>query len=340
MEHIDSSYLTELFLGIDVGNSFFLNYFPYSQTHTQDLIAFDERKDSLLVTPYAHPRAEAPTIEKESYETRHLKPAYLKDKREFDPHELSFRSFGENLTANLSQSDRLELALISALKEQKEFFLRRLEQMAGEILLTGKLSIVSEAFSYAVDFKKDPSLNIKLTEKDSWSAEKSDVLENIEEWSARSLDKSGATINSLVFGKKAWNLFRKNKAVKELLDIRRGDTSSITIAPNLIGRGVSYKGLLGEYKTFVHLGKYIDPHLGEVRPFVPDNTVLLLSDQIEGTKHFGAIKDFEANLQSVPFFVKKIVKDDPSALFLLAQSAPLLVPGKVNASLSAEVCAF
>jgi hypothetical protein len=337
MDDLSPLYLTELFAGIDVGSNFFLSFFPYTISHSQDLIAFDEKQDSLLITPYAHPRAEAPVIEKESYKARYLKPAYLKDKREFDPHDLSFRSFGENISANLSQDQRLELALTAALREQKEFFFRRLEQMACEIISSGKLSIVSDTLAYSVDFQRDPSLTVKLLEKDLWSSEKADIIEQIEDYSSRCLDKSSATINTIVMGKKAWNAFRKNKAVKDLLDTRRGDSSSISIAPDLIGKGISYKGLFGEYKVFVHMGKYSDPHLGQVKPFVSDTSVLLLSDHIEGTRHFGAIKDFKANLLSIPFFVKQIIKEDPSAMYLLAQSAPLLVPGRVNASMSLEV---
>lgn len=336
---LNSQYLTELFGGIDVGQQyFFLNYFPYVQTHQQDVIAFDESHDSLLVTPYAHPRVEAPTIEKESYKTRYLKPAYLKDKREFNPHEFSFRSFKEALPGNLSQAERKELALVATLREQKEIFYRRLEQMACEVISTGKLSILGNSVSYTIDFQKHPSLTIKLTDKDSWSMEKTDVLDHLENWSSLALDKSGATIDTLVLGKKAWNIFRKNKAVRELLDIRRGDSSTVTISPAQMFRGLTYKGAIGEYKIYVHSGKYEDPHLSQVKPFVPDNAVLALSNQIEGIKHFGAIKDFEADLQAVPFFVKKIVKDDPSALFLLAQSAPLLIPTRVNACVYAEVC--
>ncbi len=337
MEIFSSSYLTEIFGAIDVGPGFFLSYFPYSQTHAQDLIAFDERQDSLLVTPYAHPRAEAPTIEKESYKTRYLKPAYLKDKREFNPHELSYRSFGESITANLSKEERLELALMSVLKEQKEFFFRRLEQMACEVITSGKLSIVSSTIAYAIDFQRDPSLNVKLSEKDLWTADKADILDQIEEWSSRCLDKSGATVDTIVMGKKAWAAFRKNKSVKDLLDLRRGDSSTVDVAPSLIGKGVSYKGLFGEYKILVHMGKYADPHSQQIKAFISETSVVLLSSHIEGVRHFGAIQDFEANLMAVPFFVKKIIKDDPSAMYLLAQSSPLLIPGRVNASLCAEV---
>ena len=62
----------------------------------------------------------------------------------------------------------------------------------------------------------------------------------------------------------------------------------------------------------------------------------MLSSEINGTRHFGTIKDLKANMRAVPFFSKMIERDDPSAMFLLSQSAPLLVPERVNASMTIE----
>ena len=92
------------------------------------------------------------------------------------------------------------------------------------------------------------------------------------------------------------------------------------------------KGFIGPYRILVHTGSYADPFDNKVKRYVPEDAVLLLSNHIEGIKHFGAIKDRQAKLRAVPYFVKSVETQDPSNLYLLAQSAPLLVPKRINGS--------
>jgi hypothetical protein len=57
----------------------------------------------------------------------------------------------------------------------------------------------------------------------------------------------------------------------------------------------------------------------------------------DGVRHFGAIRDLDAGIQARQYFVKSWREPDPSRQFLLMQSAPLLVPYRPNAVLSATV---
>jgi hypothetical protein len=66
-------------------------------------------------------------------------------------------------------------------------------------------------------------------------------------------------------------------------------------------------------------------------------TVLVGSTGIDGVRHFGAIRDLKAGIQARQYFVKSWEEEDPSRRFLLMQSAPLLVPYRPNAVLSATV---
>ena len=54
-------------------------------------------------------------------------------------------------------------------------------------------------------------------------------------------------------------------------------------------------------------------------------------------EHHGAIKDEAAGLQPLEFFSKSWTVEDPSARILLMQSAPLVVPYRVDASFCATV---
>src|SRR5690349_5127554 len=119
MQEIAPDYLTETFSGIDVGQGFFLRYYPLTQIHEQEYISFDEDEDSLLISPYVSPRAKAKPIEKKPYKTKVFRPAYLKDKREFNPYDMKYRVYGESISQPLSPESRLSLSLVSSMREMK-----------------------------------------------------------------------------------------------------------------------------------------------------------------------------------------------------------------------------
>jgi len=58
---------------------------------------------------------------------------------------------------------------------------------------------------------------------------------------------------------------------------------------------------------------------------------------VEGYRAFGAIRDEEAGYQPLPYFSKSWIEKDPAVRWLLLQSAPLMVPYRINGSLSAQV---
>jgi hypothetical protein len=96
-------------------------------------------------------------------------------------------------------------------------------------------------------------------------------------------------------------------------------------------------GRMGDYAIYTYSGTYTDPEDGQVKQILPANTVLVGSSGVDGVRHFGAIRDLDAGIQARQYFVKSWVVPDPSRRFLLMQSAPLLVPYRPNALLSATV---
>jgi Phage major capsid protein E len=102
-------------------------------------------------------------------------------------------------------------------------------------------------------------------------------------------------------------------------------------------QGGTFMGRIDGMNHFVYVDYYIDPLDNTEKAFLPDGTVMLLTPQIEGTRAFGAIEDEDAGFQSLSHFPKSWKEDDPSARYLMMQSAPLIVPTRVNASFSATV---
>ncbi len=70
---------------------------------------------------------------------------------------------------------------------------------------------------------------------------------------------------------------------------------------------------------------------------VPDNTVILASKNLEGVRAFGAIMDEDFAYGALPYAPKSWVEKNPSRRQILMQSAPVVIPSRVNAALSAKV---
>ncbi len=70
---------------------------------------------------------------------------------------------------------------------------------------------------------------------------------------------------------------------------------------------------------------------------IPDGTVLGVSDQLNGTRAYGAIKDPEFAYGAMAYAPKSWTQKDPAQRFLMLQSAPLVIPSRVNACLAATV---
>jgi hypothetical protein len=66
---------------------------------------------------------------------------------------------------------------------------------------------------------------------------------------------------------------------------------------------------------------------------------VLTGPSVRGVRCFGAIQDFDANLQALAMFPKMWRSDDPSATFIMTQSAPLMVPVNPNNTFRARVVA-
>jgi hypothetical protein len=132
-----------------------------------------------------------------------------------------------------------------------------------------------------------------------------------------------------------WKAFRSHAEVKTRLDRWRNDSTMKADAVRF--EGLVYMGQVDQFNIYVYSGWYVDPATGTETAMLPAGTVICTAgDAVEGVRHFGAIMDHDS-LQAIPYYAKSWVEQDPSMRYLLMQSAPLLVPYRVNATLRATV---
>lgn len=315
---------------------FILNsFFREEQRETTDEIHFDVESGRRRLAPFVAPIVAGQVVAQNGYTTQTFKPAYIKDKRVFDSNRAFKRAIGERIGGELDPAQRIQAALAFELQDQLQMLTRRMEVMAVEALRTGKVTVTGDLYpTVEVNFGRDAALTKALTLDARWGESGVEPLDDLQTWSLLVTEKSGAAANTVIMDVKAWQIFSASPKVQKLLDRFRGaDRLNATVT----GEGGRYMGNIGDFDIWVYAGWYENPANGQLTPYLPDYTVIVTGQDLEGVRAFGAIRDEKAGYQAVPYFAKSWMEEDPAVRYLLMQSAPLTVPYRVNASLCATV---
>ena len=297
-------------------------------------IHFDVVTGNPRLAPFVSPLAPAPQVESPGYQTNTFKPAYVKDKRIFNPNAALRRAIGEKVGGQLPPQQRVAARLAADLKDQLEMLTRRQEVMALEALRTGKITVSGAAYpTCVVDFERHADLTKTLTLDARWGEPGVSPLDDLQRWSMEIGRRAAATATQVVMDTSAWSLLSADPAVQKLLDRYRGADK---LVPTVTGDGARHMGNIGDFDIWIYAGQYCDD-AGALVPFLPEYTVMLLSPELEGIRAYGAIRDQAAGFRSVAYFSKSWAENDPAVRILLMQSAPLPVPSRINASLCATV---
>jgi len=336
MNIFDIAVLRRVVAALPPPQPFILNsFFREEQRETADEIHFDVESDSRRLAPFVSPIVAGQVVAQNGYSTQTFKPAYIKDKRVFDGDRAFKRAIGEAIGGELDPAQRLQAGLAAELQDQLKMLTRRMEVMAVEALRTGKVTVAGELYpTVEVNFGRDAALTKALTLAARWGESGVEPLDDLQAWSLLVTEKSGAVANTVIMDVKAWQIFSASPKVQKLLDRFRGnDRLNATVT----GEGGRYMGNIGDMDIWVYVGWYKNPADGVLTPYLPDHTVIVTGQDLEGVRAFGAIRDEKAGFQAMPYFAKSWAEEDPAVRYLLMQSAPLTVPYRVNASLCATV---
>ena len=322
------------------GTQFLLDrYFTTVQAEMTEEIHFDTTDTKRRIAPFVSPLVEGQIVAGPGYVTSTYKPAYIKDKRVFDMNRPLKRMAGEALTGSMAPADRLRAMIANDMSDQITMLNRRLEVMAGEVLATGKATIVGDKYPQAIlDFGR--AAGHTIIAPILWSAAgTSHPLDDMMDWANLVLQSTGVFLSDIVMTVDVWKVFRNHADVKDRLNLFRtvGGPPSVTLDAQAQSEGGAYMGTIDGFNVYVYSSWYVDPADGNEKPILPVGTLMMLSPAMEGVRAYGAIRDEEAGLQPVPYYVKSWTEPDPSVRFLMMQSAPLLVPYRPNASFKAKV---
>lgn len=342
MDIYNTTYLSGVVANLKRPNRFLLDtFFPSVVQAEVEEIKFDVEEGKRRLAPFVSPLREGKVVESLGFSTKTFKPAYVKDKRVFDPNKPLKRRAGEQIGGTMAPGDRIQANLVSEMADQSDMLTRRLEVMAAEAMRTGKVTVKGDGFdTVVVDFGRNANHTVDLSGGAAeWGDTGVDPMENIEDWSGTVLQNSGAPVTDVVMDPAGWKLFRNNVDLDKLFDKRRANEGArMTTVQS--GRHIQFMGTDGHRNYWVYSDWYIDPDTETETPILPNNTVILASsgtEGVDGVRHFGAIRDEDAGYQALEMFPKSWTTKDPSVRFLMMQSAPLVVPYRPDAVLCATV---
>lgn len=107
-----------------------------------------------------------------------------------------------------------------------------------------------------------------------------------------------------------------------LFAIAEASITTAQIRVEITEAGINVGGFLVKRRSERHR----NPQTKAMVPVVPDKAVKMIATDAGHKLPYCALDDLDARLQPMPFFVKPVLKDDPSGYKLIAESKPFPVP--------------
>ena len=357
MDIYGTGFLSRVVHNLQRPQTFFLsNFFTEVEQSKDETIYFDKEleDEKLHLAPYVHPLVEGKLVETAGYKTESFKAPYIKQKTVHDPIRAFRRMAGEKIGTGqeMDPMARREACLKRDLVKLTNMLTRRMEFQAAEALRAGTATVVSErpdgtTETNVLNYGRDASLQIAKASNLRWSVDGVKPLDDLEDWSQLVADVSGATVTDFIMDPAAWRVLRKSPDFEKRLDLKRVVSGDFTLGQAPTSAGAQYKGTDGTFRYWVYNQKVYDRTTSAVVSLMDSGRVIGVAGgngadggrEFIGVRHFAAIKDEDAGFQPMEFFAKSWVTQDPSVRYLLMQSAPLMVPYRINASFSAKVLA-
>jgi hypothetical protein len=339
--------LVQVVPNLKTSQNFLLDrFFPNVVEYDTEEVAIDVDVGLRRMAPFVSPLVEGRLVEQRKWLTNKFKPAYIKDKRAPDLRKPIRRAIGERIGGGeLTGEERMMINLEFEMADQVDMVNRRLEWMAASALATGTVTIAGDGFQTAViDFGRAAGLTIALTGANKWGAtvnangEDTNIVGQIDAFGARVLKLSGAVASDIVFTNSSWAKFLTAKGVQAAIQYPTLAVDGNTLNPgSQIKKGAIYKGKWGQYDLWLYNDWYIDAN-GVEQPMMVDGSIIVSGPELMGTRAFGMIIDPRFAYKAMAYAPKTWIQDDPAQTIIMMQSAPLVIPSRVNASLYALVC--
>lgn len=322
----------------DLPDGFFRGLFPRVITSDREEIMFEKADiDRRVLAPFVAPNVQGRVMRGQGYYAQSFRPAYVKPKHIVDPTKAISRMMGEPLLGGRTMAQRFDAHVVNNMRLERESIERRWDWMGAKAAVDGMITVVGDDYpTRTVDFNRNSDLTAQLVGTARWSQTgTADPLTDLADMVDTSFVTGNAPITDLVFGGTAWRNFVKNQAVKDLLStLNRGTSSVFVTIPLIQNSNRMPMGFIetpaGRFNLWRYSNWYSETDSNgnyTVQQFLDPTVVFGYGPAMDGATMFGAIMDADADFAAEATIFPKMWKNqDPSVVYTLSQSAPLLVP--------------
>lgn len=314
-------------------------FFQATEQSTTRYVDIDIWKGKRRMAPFVSPRNEAKAVERIGFTTRTYQPPYVKPKMVFTGIDLLKKELGATIYQGGKTPQQIAAEILGKdLSSLQEMIVRREEWMAASALNGGTITVTGDGINDTLDFLMNSTHKITLSGTARWGQSAADIITNLRTWRRLIAQDSGLVPDVAIFAHDVVDTFLKDATVQKFLvqnfqnivgqiDVSDIQASGAEYVATLFGTGL---------KIFAYNEWYVDDN-GTEQAMVPTGKVFLGSTRARTARHYGLIQDLQAGGAAVPYFPKSWEEEDPSARFIMLQSAPLIVPHQIDAFATASV---
>lgn len=310
--------------------------FPNRPLFTRNDVPLAEISSDHDLAPLVSPKNAGKSFDtNQSGEVRYIKPAYYKPKNQITPTDTfeialleRLRSAGIISTGNqkLSDQERMIVSQIAVMKRNHDAIDNSVLLMAIQLLTKGKYVLQSDDYERNdVDFRRDASLQYMPVTQ--WNTAGAKPVDDIKRMIERQLDADGGEAKVSLMSSSVWqSLWNNEEFKKEFITPYAG--ISVPVDPSFgVKRSATLKGTFDGIEFWTYDETY--RHKNQVKRLIPKDFFGLVSDTNGSVAHC-KINNMLAQGSAQQYFDRQFYVEDPSAIFLMTESAPLVLPSNKN----------
>lgn len=321
------------------GNWFLDTFFPKVDPIISETVDIDIIKGKRRMAPFQSPIVEGVVVAQNGFTTNSYKPAYVKPKGILTAQNvIKNRVAGESAYSLKSPEEREAMLLAEQLNDFEDMIIRREVWMGAQQLANGYVDVVGEGVNYRIDLLMDSDHKITLSGTDMWTDAGSNPKEDIADAVSLIQKDAGLSADTILGNASTIEKFVSHAKIQTLLNTRLIDMGLIN--PKDLGNGVSYYGYIivgGKTLSIYAYDDWYEDTNGVEHPMFEDGRIIVTSSRADARRHYGAIYDKKAGYAALPRFPKTWDVEDPSATWLMVQSAPLPAFHQIDAIVSMKV---
>lgn len=316
-------------------------FFTMAEAVDSDTIDVDIERDGRQMAVFVSPLVEGHVVKDQGYVTSTFKPAYIKEKMNITPLDLMTRDPGTTVYAPQgSWDDRIAKRLTGNTEKLMKRIIRTEEWMAAQALTTGACTVKGDGVNRQIDFNMLTSHKVTIAgATDKWSdLTNSRPDKDLKTWVQLILEDSGLNADIVICGVNAAQNFIENAEIRKQLDNRRMEMGRIGTTMRNQGARKIAELYDPDVDIWTYPSKYYDVATSSYKYLIPENMVLVGCTEARCERRYARIQDLDAGGNyAMPYFPKSWTTKDPSARWLMLQSAPLPLPVQIDGFVAATV---